>query len=102
LKNKCFIDLCIDKLIEYRSEYQFIAHSIKHENNFYQDFEVSRTIRTLDNKSFLLAQKIDPIYESLIKNNFKNTSQETFLAILHRTSILDTIIKDLELFAVHF
>ena len=90
------------QLIDYIDEYQILSNIYKPDLDFNSSFELNRKIKTLDRKILLLVRKIDPLYESVIKNNFYKIESNVFLSILHRISLLESIINDIDQTIIHF
>jgi flagellar basal body-associated protein FliL len=59
-------------------------------------------VKTLDNKTLTLLRKIDPIYESIIRNNFYQIESNTLTAIVHRISLIESIINDLNQIVINY
>ena len=86
----------IKKLQEFKSEYELLIQLLNNGLNFESSFELKRKIRNLDNKTLLVLKKIDPVYESLIRNNFNQIESNTLSSLLNRISLLESIMIDLD------
>lgn len=92
----------LTQLKENLGEYQILSNIYKPDLSFDNTFELIRRVKTLDSKTFLLVRKIDPLYESVITNNFLNIEPNKFSSILHRISLLESIINDLNQTIVNY
>ena len=92
----------IIQLKEYLGEYQLLSQIYKVDLDFDKSFELKRKVKILDKKIFMQVRRIDPLYESIIANNFLNLETNKFLSILNRISLLESIINDLEHLIVNY
>lgn len=102
INTKIGVNFPIKKLSEFLGEYHILTNFVEEEMSFETSFELRRKIRTLDKKVFLLMRKIDPIYVSVIKNNFNADNSSLLTTIPHRISLIESMIHDLDQMIVNY
>jgi hypothetical protein len=100
--NTILINDSVKIMSEYLGEYQLLTTCISEDMDFKDSFELTRKVKSLDYKTLLLVRKIDPIYESIIINNFYQIDPNNLTTILHRISMLESIINDLNQTIVNY